>query len=81
MLHAFGETAAMCLGSKFAIGRSGASPLATGRDAHRCQRGFLFAAVGVGAAEWSSHAGAWILEVAIAFPRAAHSLKGLFQPR
>jgi hypothetical protein len=51
----------------FAIGLSDAS-LATGSDARPCQRGFLFAADGVGAAEWSSHAGAWILEVAIAPP-------------
>jgi hypothetical protein len=32
------------------------------------QRGLLFAADGVGAGELSCHAGAWILEVAIAPP-------------
>jgi hypothetical protein len=46
-----------------------------------CQRGFLVAAGGVGAVEWSSHAGIWILELVTAPPLAAHSLKGLFQPR
>jgi hypothetical protein len=43
--------------SKWAVGCSDA-PLAIGRDARPCQRGVLFAALGVGAAEWSSHAGA-----------------------
>jgi hypothetical protein len=42
--------------------------LTIGREARSDQRGFLLAAVGVGVAEWSSHAGAWILEVAIAPP-------------
>lgn len=46
-----------------------------------CQCGFLFAAGVVGAGDLSSHAGTWILEVAIAFAFATRSLKGLSQPR
>jgi hypothetical protein len=39
------------------------------------------AAGALGTAEFSSHAGIWILELVIAPPLAAHSLNGLSQPK